>query len=71
MTVPASLRELEKIEMVRRNKELYRLDHAVSKKQKIFLSAFGLDVDAVRSTAAHLGRLLAKTAELPQQDEEE
>ena len=34
MTVPAALRELEKIEMVRRNNGQYRLDHAVTKKQK-------------------------------------
>ena len=34
MTVPAALRELEKIEMVRRNNGQYRLDHAVSKEAK-------------------------------------
>ncbi len=37
LTVPKAIRELEKIEMVRRNSGLYRLDHAVSKKQKIIL----------------------------------
>lgn len=34
MTVPAALREREKIEMVKRTNGQYRLDHAVSKKQK-------------------------------------
>ena len=43
MTVPASIRELKKIEMVCRSKGQYRLDHAVSKKQKTILSAFGMD----------------------------
>ena len=40
MTVPAALRELEKIEMVRRGNGHYRLDHVVTKKQKTILSAF-------------------------------
>ena len=31
MTVPAAIRELEKIEMVRRNGGSYKLDHAVTK----------------------------------------
>ncbi len=43
LTVPAALRELEKIEMVRRNNKTYKLDHAVTKTQKIILSSFGLD----------------------------
>lgn len=71
MTVPVALRELEKIEMVRKNKGFYRLDHAVSKKQKIILSAFGLDVDTVRLTAAQIGRVLVKIEDHLQQKEEE
>ena len=34
MTVPAALRELEKIEMIRGRDRIYRLDHAVTKTQK-------------------------------------
>uniref|UniRef100_UPI003868440B IS1634 family transposase n=2 Tax=Ruminobacter TaxID=866 RepID=UPI003868440B len=59
MTVPAALRELEKIEMVQRSKGLYRLDHAITKKQKIILSSFGLDEGIVRSKAVEIGRQLA------------
>ena len=59
MTVPAALRELEKIEMVRRNQGQYRLDHAVSKKQKDILSAFGLNETSIRTEAAKIGKLLA------------
>ena len=59
MTVPAALRELEKIEMVQRSKGLYRLDHAITKKQKIILSSFGLDESIVRSKAVEIGRQLA------------
>ena len=41
LTVPAAIRELEKIEMTRQLDKIYRLDHAVSKTQKVVLSAFG------------------------------
>ena len=64
MTVPAALRELEKIEMVRRSNGRYRLDHAVSKRQKIILSAFGLDDMDIRSTAAEISNLLANNQSL-------
>ena len=59
MTVPDAIRELEKIEMVRRNNGAYRLDHAVTKRQKTILSAFGLDDGYVRLKATEIGRLLA------------
>lgn len=64
MTVPAALRELEKIEMVRRSSGQYRLDHAVSKRQKIILSAFGLDDMYIRSIAAEIGNLLENNQSL-------
>lgn len=51
MTVPAALRELEKIEMVRLTDNIYRLDHAVTKTQKTILSAFGIDVPYVKYRA--------------------
>ena len=59
MTVPQAVRELEKIEMVRRNNGTYRLDHAVTKRQKTILSAFGLDEEYVRFKATEIGRLLS------------
>ena len=40
MTVPAAIRELEKIEMVRRNGRHYKLDHAVTKTQKLIPEFF-------------------------------
>lgn len=63
MTVPAALRELEKIEMVRRNAGTYKLDHAVTRTQKTILSSFGLDDDYVRRSAEEYSRILdtAKT----------
>lgn len=64
MTVPAALRELEKIEMVRRSSGRYRLDHAISKRQKTILSAFGLDEMDIRSTAGQISNLLANNQSL-------
>lgn len=58
LTVPAAIRELEKIEMVRRNNGAYRLDHAVTKKQKDILAAFGLDNDYVIKKSHEISRLL-------------
>ena len=62
MTVPAALRELEKIEMVRRNNGQYRLDHAVSKKQKTILSSFGLSDIDVKSIALDIGKRLSDSS---------
>ena len=64
LTVPAALRELEKIEMVKRSNGRYRLDHAVSKRQKTILSAFGLDNMDIRNTAVQIGNLLADNQSL-------
>ena len=58
LTVPAALRELEKIEMVRRNNGKYRLDHAVTKKQKTILGALGMDEEYIRVKASEISRLL-------------
>ena len=62
MTVPAALRELEKIEMVRHNNGQYRLDHAVTKKQKTILSSFGLSDIDVKSIALDIGKRLSNSS---------
>ncbi len=64
MTVPAALRELEKIEMVRRNNGQYRLDHAVTKKQKTILSSFGLNEDDILKAADEISKLLEENKSL-------
>lgn len=64
MTVPAAVRELEKIEMVRRSNGCYRLDHAVTKRQKVILSAFGLDDMDIRNAAAQISNLLTNNQSL-------
>ncbi len=64
MTVPAAIRELEKIEMVRRSSGQYRLDHAVSKRQRTILSAFGMDDEDIRSLAVDISTMLARNQSL-------
>ena len=57
-TVPAALRELEKIEMIRLYDGAYRLDHAVTSAQKNILKAFGVDEQWVKKKANEISNLL-------------
>ncbi len=58
MTVPAAIRELEKIEMVRLTDNKYRLDHAVTATQKTILKAFGIDTALVKYYAEGISKIL-------------
>ena len=58
LTVPAALKELEKIVMIRQLDGVYRLDHAVTVTQKIILDAFGLNEGNVRYQAKEIGNVL-------------
>lgn len=69
MTVPAAIRELEKIEMVRRNGKCYKLDHAVTKTQKIFLNSFGLDETNISKSADEISKLLVASKSLTSKEE--
>lgn len=60
MTVPAAIRELEKIEMVRQIDGVYRMDHAVTATQKAILRAFDIDAEYVRREAGKLSKILAE-----------
>jgi len=60
MTVPAALKELDKIEMSRQFDGVYRLDHALTKTQKVILKAFGLDKNAVVETSLSVSRALGE-----------
>ena len=57
-TVPAAIRELEKIEMCRQLDNVYRMDHAVTKTQKEILSAFGIEASHVKYKAAYISQVL-------------
>jgi transposase len=62
MTVPAALKELDKIEMVRQYDGVYRLDHAVTKTQKTILKAIGLESDVVHTAAVTISESLGGKA---------
>jgi transposase len=68
MTVPAAIRELDKIEMVRQTDGKYRLDHAVTASQKTILRAFGMDAGFIRKKADELSGMLAKYDDVKQGD---
>ncbi len=71
MTVPAAMKELEKIESVMTSNKQYMLDHAVTKTQKTILSAFGLTEADVREEAAEIKEILAGSKGLPSIAEKE
>ena len=58
MTVPAAIRELEKIELTRQLDKVYRLDHAVTKTQQVILSAFHIDGTYVKHKADDISEIL-------------
>ena len=71
LTVPDAIRELEKIEMVRRNVGRYKLDHAVTKAQKIILISFGLDETNISKSVEEISTLLAACQSLMNKDVQE
>ena len=58
MTVPAAIRELDKLEMIRQTDGRYRLDHAVTATQKMILKEFDMDADLIRKNASELSSML-------------
>lgn len=58
MTVPSAIRELDKIEMARGLDGIYRLDHAVTAKQKTILKALGLTEANVKYRVEEISKRL-------------
>lgn len=58
MTVPAALKELEKIEMIRQADGSYRLDYAVTATQKEILKAFDMTERNIREQAIGMNQKL-------------
>jgi hypothetical protein len=58
MTVPAAIRELEKIEMLKLPDKKYRLDHAVTSTQKAILKAFKIDESYIKRKANGISETL-------------
>ena len=60
MTVPAALKELEKIEMLKGADNEYNLDYAVTATQKAILKAFDMTSDNVHKQARAISSDLAR-----------
>lgn len=60
MTVPAAIRELEKIELVRQSDREYRMDYAVTATQKEILKAFNMTAANIRTQASVMNEDLMK-----------
>lgn len=58
MNVPAAIRELEKIKMIREIDNIYRLDHAVTATQKTILNAFGISTAYIKEKANRISEQL-------------
>lgn len=58
MTVPAAIKELEKIELIKQFNGSYVLDHAVTARQKTLLKAFGMDAINIKENIAHINEEL-------------
>ena len=72
MTVPGAIRELEKIEMTKRNGAQYILDYALTKTQKVILQSFGMSAEDAVSRVAEIARKLAESQnEITEEQREE
>lgn len=60
MTVPAAIRELEKIELIRQSDREYRMDYAVTATQKEILKAFNMTATNIRTQASVMNEDLMK-----------
>ena len=55
MTVPAAIKELEKLELIKTPDGSYRLNYAVTATQKAILKAFDMDVGNIKEQARKIG----------------
>lgn len=63
MTVPAAIKELEKIEMISIMDKAYRQNHAVTKTQRSILKAFGIDAAYMKKAIGHLSKEMLESEE--------
>ncbi|WP_229771866.1 hypothetical protein [Lactobacillus porci] len=71
LCVPAALKELEKIELIRQPNGNYKLDHAVTATQKVILGAFGLDKEWIKTQARLIGKDIQNAAMPEEQKDDE
>lgn len=71
LPVPAAIRELEKIEMTRQLDKLYSVEYAVTKPQKVILSAFVMDWNHVKYRAEHISKILKEYSDGKKYEQED
>lgn len=64
MNVPAALRKLEKLQMIRLGDGAYRQDHAVTKDQKEILKAFGISEIDIKANISRIEKVLREGGSL-------
>lgn len=61
MSVPAAIKELEKIEIVRQADGIYRLDHALTAKQKALLKCFNIEPSTIFEDAKEISDIIKES----------
>ena len=60
LTVPAALKELDKLELTRVNDGMYQLDHQITRTQEIILSSFGMTKEQAANQCAGIAAAIAE-----------
>ncbi len=71
LTVPAAIKQLEKIEMIRRAPQEYKLDHAITKTQKIILQCFGISPEEAIQNTKQISKALQQGQDLQETEPED
>ena len=71
MTVPAAIKQLEKIEMIRRASQEYKLDHAITKTQKIILQCFGISPEEAIQNTKQISNVLQQGHDMQETEQED
>lgn len=71
MTVPAAIKEMNKIEMVRTNEGKYHLHHAITKIQQIIFGSFGISLKDIQEEANKISEALDGSKDLRTGEDEE
>ncbi|MGM9767890.1 MAG: transposase [Candidatus Cryptobacteroides sp.] len=69
--VPSLVEELDKIELIRLTDGRYRLDHAITRTQRLLLSAFGISEDDAKKSLERYSSILSDEAGTGKKEEED
>ena len=71
LTVPAAIKQLEKIEMIRRASQGYKLDYTITKTQKIILQCFGISPEDAIQNTKQISEALQQGQDLQEREQED